>query len=533
VTKTQKADTPPGEKPEARRGGPFHGLANVFPLLPPGELAALADDIKANGQRDDIVRLDGLILDGRDRWLACQDAGIQPRERDYDPARDGPDPVAFVVSANIRRRHLSAAQRALAAAELATMRQGERTDLPSREGRSQPVSQAQAAALLGVGVASVERAAKVRRDGAAELVEAIKDGAVPVKVAAEAATLPKDQQAAVVAEVRQGKPARKAVAERLATPPAPTMPAWRAQAEAAPPAEDEDHQVGKLVPPVKRHGGKRYLARHVLRLMPPHLHYVEPYFGGGQVFFARDPADRRLWWRGLTSDRRKADGVSEVIKDLDGDLMNFYAVLKDAATFEALRRLVGLTLFSEGEWEAAGGVLAGGEAGHVERAAAFFVRNRLSLAGRMDSFTGTTRTRLRGGRNGDVNAYWNAIDGLAAVHARLRDAVVLSRPALEVIRREDGEGTLFYCDPPYMPGTRTAPEVYRHEMTVQDHEEMLDALKGVKGMVMLSGYANDLYDTALAGWHREVVEVPNNAAGGKTKRRMQEVIWCNFKPAAQ
>src|SRR5262249_47933537 len=92
----------------------------------------------------------------------------------------------------------------------------------------------------------------------------------------------------------------------------------------------------KLVPPLKWHGGKHYVAPKVLELMPRPLHYVEPFFGGGQVLFRRDPADPRYWWDGPTSDGRKADGVSEVVNDLDGDLMNFYRVLKDPALFDRL-----------------------------------------------------------------------------------------------------------------------------------------------------------------------------------------------------
>jgi DNA adenine methylase len=101
-----------------------------------------------------------------------------------------------------------------------------------------------------------------------------------------------------------------------------------------------------VTPPLKWHGGKHYLARWIIGLMPPHLHYVEPYFGGGQVLFARDPADRRLWWDGPTSDHRRADGVSEIVNDLHGDLMNFYRVLKDPGLFGLLKHRLELTLHS-------------------------------------------------------------------------------------------------------------------------------------------------------------------------------------------
>jgi DNA adenine methylase len=93
--------------------------------------------------------------------------------------------------------------------------------------------------------------------------------------------------------------------------------------------------------------------------MPPHLHYVEPFFGGGQVLFARDPADPRLWWPEPDSDGRAVKGVSEVINDLHGDLMNFYAVLKDAELFSRLRSRLERTLNSEAEWDAARELLEG------------------------------------------------------------------------------------------------------------------------------------------------------------------------------
>ena len=193
----------------------------------------------------------------------------------------------------------------------------------------------------------------------------------------------------------------------------------------------------QIVPPLKWHGGKHYLTRHVLALMPPHLHYVEPYFGSGQVLFARDPHDRRLWWPGLTSDGRKANGVSEVVNDIDGDLMNFYAVLKDEGQFVQLRERLDKTLFSEAEWGGAEATLATAGGDPVIRAAAYFTLVRQSLAARKDTHAGITRTRLRNGRNGDVNAWWSAVEGLGAAHERLRSVRVLCRDALDVIRSED------------------------------------------------------------------------------------------------
>jgi DNA adenine methylase len=290
----------------------------------------------------------------------------------------------------------------------------------------------------------------------------------------------------------------------------------------------------RLTPPLKWHGGKNAhqgeLARWIVSLMPPHLYYVEPFAGGLAVLLARDPGDRRLWWPGLTSDGRKPDGVIETANDLNGDLVNFYRALRDPPRFAWLCRRLDLTLASEAEWEHARDALeAGGALDPVERAACLFVYNRLSRQALMKDFVTPSRTRLRGGRNEHVNAWRGAIDGLEAVHRRLQDVLFLNRPALDVIRSEDTPATLFYCDPPYLSETRTARQAYGpFEMSGADHRELLDVLRLCRGKVMLSGYASPLYDTALASWNRHTLDRPNNAGGGEEKRRMTEVLWCNF-----
>jgi DNA adenine methylase len=227
--------------------------------------------------------------------------------------------------------------------------------------------------------------------------------------------------------------------------------------------------------------GKHYLAPKIVALMPRHLHYVEPYFGGGAVLFARDPDDPRLAWADTSSGR----GVSEVVNDVNGRLMNFWRVLRGRDTFAEFLRIIQTVPLSRAEWENAHAHEYGADP--VADAVAFFVDCQQSRAGMMTGFTSLTRTRTRRGMNGNVSEWGSAVDGLAAVHARLSRVVVENLPALEVIRREDTPATLFYCDPPYLHDTRVSKDAYEFEMTDADHRELLKVLKGCKGKVMLSG----------------------------------------------
>lgn len=171
---------------------PIHPAAEMFPLMGDAEFAAFKADIAAHGLRDPIVTHEGAVLDGRNRYRACTELGIKPTFREWD---GGGDPVAFVVSANLHRRHLNEGQRAMVAARIATMRRGERTDLASIDAKSD----AQAAEMLNVSEPSVERAKKVQRDGVPELVNAVESGDVSVSAAAALADADPDEQREVVA----------------------------------------------------------------------------------------------------------------------------------------------------------------------------------------------------------------------------------------------------------------------------------------------------------------------------------------------
>jgi hypothetical protein len=163
--------------PESRN--PPHSLANIFPLMDGDAFDALVTDIRGNGLRDAITLYEDKILDGRNRYKACRDAGVEPRFE----SPDIDDPLAFVISKNALRRHLNESQRSMAAAKVANMRQGERTDLKSKEGKS--LSQDDAAKLFNVGTSSVQRAAAVIKHGSPELQQTVERGEISVSTAAE------------------------------------------------------------------------------------------------------------------------------------------------------------------------------------------------------------------------------------------------------------------------------------------------------------------------------------------------------------
>src|SRR6266478_4450759 len=107
-----------------------------------------------------------------------------------------------------------------------------------------------------------------------------------------------------------------------------------------------ERKVEKMNLPLKWHGGKYYLASRIVALMPPHLHYVEPFFGGGAVLFAREPEDAPLWLP-------PHQGVSEVVNDINGRLVNFWRVLQSPDTFARFRRRVEAIPVARSEWEKA------------------------------------------------------------------------------------------------------------------------------------------------------------------------------------
>lgn len=264
--------------------------------------------------------------------------------------------------------------------------------------------------------------------------------------------------------------------------------------------------------PLKWHGGKHYLAKEIVKRFPPHVHYVEPFFGGGAVLFAKSGS--------------QIEGVSEVVNDLNHGLMDFWYCLKHEHHFQEFLRIVEATPFSSEEFRSS--FLQSSNL--PMQAARFFVRYRQSRQGLGKDFATLSRNRTRRGMNEQVSSWLSAIEGLPEAHERLKRVVILNDDALKVIRQQDGPNTLFYCDPPYLHETRATTNDYEHEMTEEQHEDLLLTLSKIQGKFILSGYPHPLY-LDLAGkldWRCDEIQIDNKASGKKTKEIKTECLWMNF-----
>jgi DNA adenine methylase len=260
------------------------------------------------------------------------------------------------------------------------------------------------------------------------------------------------------------------------------------------------HDVECPRPALRWHGGKWLLAPWIISHFPAHRVYVEPFGGAGSVLL------------------RKRRSYAEIYNDLDGDVVNFFRVLRGARAAQLIDALR-LTPFAREEFDAA--YSAHGE--DVERARRLAVRSFMGFGS--NGHARATGFRANSNRSGTTPAHdWkNYPDALAMIVERLRGVVIERRDAIEIMGRHDGAETLHYVDPPYVLSTRSDPRKdYAHEMSDADHRVLLTALRALRGAVVLSGYSNAVYESALGDWLR--VERPAMADGASSRL---EILWLN------
>jgi DNA adenine methylase len=265
--------------------------------------------------------------------------------------------------------------------------------------------------------------------------------------------------------------------------------------------------------PIKWHGGKSYLAAKIVSMMPRHIHYVEPFFGGGAVLFSK-PTDM-------------IEGHSEIINDVFGELITFWKVLQSNEYFAEFKRRMLMTPFAKPIWEKAHPTAG---ADPIEQACCFFIRYRQSRQGLGQTFATMSRTRTRRGLNEQVSAWLSAVEGLEDAHERLRRVAIFCEDASTLIRREDDNDTFFYCDPPYVTETRVMKTAYACELSDPEHVTLLQTLGALQGKFILSGYPNPMYDAAEKryGWRRIDIQIDNKASAMKVKPKKTECLWRNF-----
>jgi DNA adenine methylase len=256
------------------------------------------------------------------------------------------------------------------------------------------------------------------------------------------------------------------------------------------------------------YGGKFNHLDWLLPLLPAAHHYCEPFAGSAAVLLNRDPAP------------------VETYNDIDGEVVNFFRVLRDQG--EELARAIALTPFAREEFHHAI-TAATQDAAPLERARRFFVLARQTRTGLAQSATlgrwANCKDTSRAGMSGVVSRWLGGVDGLGDIAARLLRVQIENRPALDVVRLYDSPTTLFYCDPPYLHGTRGDSAAYGFEMTDGEHIALAAALCGCRGRVAISGYRDGLMDRLYGDWRR--FDAPEKQAHS-AKRPRAECLWMNY-----
>ncbi len=252
---------------------------------------------------------------------------------------------------------------------------------------------------------------------------------------------------------------------------------------------------------LKYPGSKWRIANWIIEKMPEHHSYLEPYFGSGAVFFNKTPSN------------------IETINDIDSDITNLFNVIREN-TDELLRK-VAMTPYSREEYNNA--FMVSPEDNNIELARKFLIRCWQGI-GSNNKYKSGWKNDVQGRERAYAVKNWYELpEKITEIVDRLKTVQIENRSAVELIKRFNSEKVLIYADPPYLTSTRKR-NIYKYEMTDQDHEELLKVLLEHKGSVIISGYDNEMYNEYLKKWEKYQI---NNLAEHGIKR--VETLWIKNK----
>jgi DNA adenine methylase len=253
----------------------------------------------------------------------------------------------------------------------------------------------------------------------------------------------------------------------------------------------------------------------IVSLMPRHVCYAEVFGGSGAILFGKDPSK------------------VEIYNDLNGWLVNLYRMIRERPQ-ELIDRLE-MVPYSRSEYHRALDIykksqhgLEGEITDPVEKAALFFMLIKQSFNSKIGSTWSYSPVSSKG------SSWRNAMDLIMPAHRRLRDVIIEEVTWKSLFTRYDSQETLWYLDPPYVHITRDdgATDAYEYEMSNEDHANLCWECGELKGMVILSGYQNDIYQSILVeelGWDYKEIEMQcySSYVPGKEKPKRTEVLWYN------
>lgn len=253
---------------------------------------------------------------------------------------------------------------------------------------------------------------------------------------------------------------------------------------------------------MRYYGGKWLLAPWIIDRFPPHRTYVEVFGGAASILL------------------RKPRSYAEVYNDAAEEIVTLFRVLRCPKQSGQLIDALELTPFARAEFKAA--YLASDCP--VETARRLIIRSFFGFGSTAFNRYETTGFRGKSNRSGTTPAQdWaNLPSGYWRIVERMRGVVVENDLWESVVDRYDTADTLFYLDPPYVPDTRSPKHAYYVEMGEADHERFLKRMLAADGMVVLSGYRCDLYDSMLSDWQRFDKETFADGARSRT-----ESLWRN------
>lgn len=257
---------------------------------------------------------------------------------------------------------------------------------------------------------------------------------------------------------------------------------------------------------LKYPGGKGNIVKELVKLVPDHKTYLEPFFGAGSLFFVKEPSK------------------IETINDIDGDVINLFAVIKEKSA--ELARTLLVTPYSRDVYDDA---TSDEGSTDVQRAVSFLVRCWQGYGSRGASCKVGFKTDVAGRESMYALWDWYGLpERVIEAAERLRKVQIENRPAVELIRAYNNKDTFMYLDPPYLFETRSSGNQYTHEMSDTDHDDLLDAILQSKAKVMVSGYDSELYNRRLCNWRKKIF--PSCACSGSPRT---EVVWMNYDDGRQ